>query len=69
MAELSGWISSLDRSIPLHITRFFPRYKMKNKRPTDISLMHRLRDTALKDLTQLSSETYSEMRGRLAYEH
>ena len=36
------WISSINSDIPLHITRYFPRYKM-NQPSTDIGLMHRLK--------------------------
>ncbi len=50
MEELSGWLASLDRSIPLHITRFFPRYRMTDRPPTDIGVMRRLRTAALKNL-------------------
>lgn len=34
MEELSSFLASLDKDIPLHITRFFPAYKMLNKDPT-----------------------------------
>ncbi len=47
---LSAWISSVDRSIPLHITRFFPRRRMSDRMPTDISLLKRLCSTAEKHL-------------------
>ncbi|MEA4813756.1 MAG: AmmeMemoRadiSam system radical SAM enzyme [Oscillospiraceae bacterium] len=42
MRDLAEWVASVDRSIPLHITRFFPRRNMKNSEPTDIALMRRL---------------------------
>ncbi|NLW73373.1 MAG: AmmeMemoRadiSam system radical SAM enzyme [Clostridiales bacterium] len=42
MRELSEWVASVDRKIPLHITRFFPRRKMAGSTPTDISLLYRL---------------------------
>ena len=31
---LAQWLSSLDPGIPLHLTRFFPRYKYKERSPT-----------------------------------
>ena len=34
MRELSKWVASVDRRIPLHITRFFPRAKWRSV-PTD----------------------------------
>lgn len=54
MRELSGWIESLEdkdgnltgNEVPLHISRFFPRYNMTDKEPTDIDLVYRLADIA-----------------------
>ncbi|MCR4716854.1 MAG: AmmeMemoRadiSam system radical SAM enzyme [Lachnospiraceae bacterium] len=45
MANEAKWIASLDLNIPLHITRYFPRYKM-SENATDISLLYELRDIA-----------------------
>ncbi|MDO4546486.1 MAG: AmmeMemoRadiSam system radical SAM enzyme [Clostridia bacterium] len=42
MRELSSWVSSIDRTIPLHITRFFPRKHMLDKAPTPINTLTRL---------------------------
>ena len=50
MRELSAWIASLDDNIPLHVTRFFPRYKMTDRGPTDTGLVYRLADTAREKL-------------------
>lgn len=36
MEELSQWLASVSADIPLHITRFFPRYKMLDREPTDV---------------------------------
>ena len=36
MKELSKFISSVAPDIPLHISRFFPNYKMRRKGPTDV---------------------------------
>ncbi len=54
MREISGWIASLkDRNgdligenIPLHVSRFFPRFKMTDREATDIGLVYRLADVA-----------------------
>lgn len=54
MRELSSWIASLKDSsgnvigkdIPLHISRFFPRFKMKDKNATEISQIYILADVA-----------------------
>lgn len=36
------WIASIDSDMPLHITRFFPNYKMGDKEPTNIVKMKAL---------------------------
>ena len=38
--------SSVDRSIPLHLSRFFPRYRMTDKPPTPVERVYHLADTA-----------------------
>ena len=56
--RMTGWIASLtDKSgkiigedIPLHISRFFPRFRMTDRPPTDIELVCRLADTARRQL-------------------
>ena len=50
MRELSDFIASIDSNIPLHISRFFPSYKMKDKAPTDIGLIYHLADIARENL-------------------
>ena len=54
MEEEAAWIASVEdsagKNIPLHVTRFFPRYHMLDKEATDISQIHRLADTARKHL-------------------
>ena len=50
MDALSGWIAGVDRTIPLHITRFFPRRQMTDRSPTDMMVLSMLRDTAKKNL-------------------
>jgi pyruvate formate lyase activating enzyme len=34
MNEQAAWLASLDKNIPLHITRFHPAYKMLDRAPT-----------------------------------
>ncbi len=50
MRELSGWVSKLKNpdgeSVPLHISRFFPRFKMTDRDATDVSKIYRLADVA-----------------------
>lgn len=46
MEELASWIASVSPDIPLHITRFFPRWKMTDRDATDIRLLYSLVQTA-----------------------
>ena len=50
IAELSKWLASIGADIPLHLTRFFPRYKLADRQPTSRETIYRLRDTAKKYL-------------------
>lgn len=49
MEELSGWISNVDRSIPLHISRYHPAYKFTAP-ATDIDRIVRLSEVAKEKL-------------------
>lgn len=51
MRELSGWVASLSPDIPLHISRFFPRFHMTDRAATDVSLIYRLADIARERLS------------------
>lgn len=46
MKRESEWIASIDPKIPLHITRYFPRYRMTKGDPTDPDLLYKLSDIA-----------------------
>lgn len=46
MEAQAKWISGLCPAIPLHITRFFPRYHMWDREATDVELLYRLAGTA-----------------------
>ena len=56
--ELSAWIAGLTdgkgnktgSEIPLHVSRFFPRFRMKDRGPTDIETVYRLAAAARKNL-------------------
>ena len=57
MRKLSSWIASLETccggsgtDIPLHISRFFPRFHMTDRQATDVSLVYKLADTAREKL-------------------
>lgn len=49
MTRQAEWIAGISPEIPLHITRYFPRYKMREP-ATDISLLKSLRAVAEKSL-------------------
>lgn len=50
MERLSTWLASIDREIPLHVTRFFPRYKMQGGQATPVGDIYRLIEVARKHL-------------------
>ena len=56
MRELSSWIASLNANgesgtkIPLHISRFFPRFHMTDREATSVPLIRRLAETAREKL-------------------
>ena len=55
MRQMCGWISDLKgvvpgEKIPLHISRFFPRFHMTDRGPTSVALIYRLADVAREQL-------------------
>ncbi len=50
MRELSEFIFSVNPDIPLHISRFFPNYKMQDKRPTKVKKIYDLSSIAREKL-------------------
>lgn len=54
MRELSKWIHFLEikagKKVPLHVTRFFPKFHMTDKDATNIDLIYRLADVARENL-------------------
>ena len=59
MREACRWIASLaggaGREIPLHVTRFFPRFRMSGGRPTPVRTVYRLADVARETLEYVYS--------------
>ena len=45
MEREAAWIASINPEIPLHITRYFPQYKMTEP-PTKIERMKQLKEIA-----------------------
>ena len=58
MLELSGWVAGLrdvyggkaGKEIPLHVSRFFPRYRMSDREPTSVKDVYELVETARRNL-------------------
>ena len=54
MRALSGWVSGLKNpdgeSVPLHVSRFFPRFRMTDREATSIRTVYRLADIAKESL-------------------
>ncbi len=46
IGELSAWLASISTSIPLHLTRFFPNYRMTDRAATPLSTLERARKKA-----------------------
>jgi pyruvate formate lyase activating enzyme len=42
MRNLSEWLAGVDENIPLHVTRFFPRYMMTDRNATDVGSLYSL---------------------------
>ena len=58
LRKLSAWVAGLEngrgetvgREIPLHISRFFPRFRMRDREATDVGLVYRLAEVAREKL-------------------
>lgn len=46
MEALAGWLSGINSNIPLHISRFFPRWQMQDKDATPVKEVYRLAEVA-----------------------
>ena len=51
MSELTEWVAGISREIPLHISRFFPQFKMMDREATDVGHIYRLAELARGQLT------------------
>ena len=47
---LAKWLASVDSDIPLHLSRFFPQYKLTDRPPTPVDSVYRLAEEARNDL-------------------
>lgn len=50
MEQLSSWLAEVDDEIPYHISRFFPRFEMKDRGPTPVDRIYHLAGIARKHL-------------------
>jgi pyruvate formate lyase activating enzyme len=50
--DIAKFLGNIDRDIPLHLSRYFPRYKMDNP-PTDLELMFKAEDIAKRYLNRV----------------
>lgn len=50
IGNLSSWLADISDDIPLHLTRFFPNYKMKDRPPTPLDTLARARKKAAERL-------------------
>lgn len=58
--DMVRWIASLSPAIPLHITRFFPRWRMTNRPPTPVSTLVSLGEIARKYLSHVKIGNVSD---------
>lgn len=47
---LAQWLAGVRRDIPLHLTRFFPQYKYRDRCATDVHVLRKLAETAREEL-------------------
>lgn len=50
MLQEAEWLANISDEIPLHVSRFFPRYKILDSPPTDVKKVYRLAEVARKYL-------------------
>ena len=51
--EIAKFLGNINKDIPLHLSRYFPRYKMDNP-PTDIAFMYKAQEIANSYLTNVN---------------
>jgi pyruvate formate lyase activating enzyme len=48
--DIAQWLATIDKSIPYHLSRFFPRYNYSGSEPTPPETMYKLYEAARKHL-------------------
>ena len=66
MEAEAAWLASLDPDLPLHLSRFFPRYHMADAQPTPLASLQTLRDIAAKAGSGMSIWATAERASRLS---
>lgn len=56
--RMSKWIAGIDKSIPLHLSRFFPTYKYSHREETSRQRVDILQDIALQYLSHVYKGNY-----------
>ena len=51
--EVAKWLASVDPKTPLHLSRFFPRYKYASREPTPVKTLKHAESIAKKHLTNV----------------
>ena len=51
LRALAQWLASVSPDIPLHLSRFFPRYQMQDRPPTSVERVYQLAEEARDWLT------------------
>jgi pyruvate formate lyase activating enzyme len=51
--ELAAWLAGIDRDMPYHVSRFFPRWKMADREPTPIKTVYDLANVARRHLRRV----------------
>ncbi|MGE5543238.1 MAG: AmmeMemoRadiSam system radical SAM enzyme [Bacillota bacterium] len=64
--DLSRWLASVDRAIPLHFSRYFPNYRMTLP-PTPESTLRRCRVTAMDYLHYVFTGNMADEEGQNTY--
>ncbi len=53
MGELAAWLASVDSGITLHVSRFHPAYRMRDRSRTSVPLVYELADVAREHLVHV----------------
>lgn len=53
MDEMARWLAALSPEIPLHLSRYFPKYEMTDKPPTPLNTLQILKEAAERHLNHV----------------